>query len=154
MRWGIQHEDEAIRVYESVTHLSTAKSGFVIDPGCCWLGASPDRLVEDNDEADPNGLVEVKCPFSAKACTLTEYVEKARASCLEEVHGEVRLKRRHDYYYQVQGQMAICKRQWCDFVLWTPVDIFIERIRFDSKRWPDHFVKLSQFYMEHILPQL
>ena len=30
---------------------------------------------------------------------------------------KVTVKRTHNYFYQIQGQMAIGKRLWCDFVI-------------------------------------
>ena len=42
------------------------------------------------------------------------------------------LKRSHPYYCQVQGQMAITERAWCDFVVYTSKGIAIDRITFDK----------------------
>ena len=36
--------------------------------------------------------------------------------------------------------------QNCDFVVWTDVDIHIERIMFDVELWTDMKDKLSHFY--------
>lgn len=44
------------------------------------------------------------------------------------------LKTTHNYYYQVQFQMAITGRSSCDFVLWSPIGpLNIERIRRDEQ---------------------
>ena len=40
------------------------------------------------------------------------------------------LKRRHDYYYQIQSQLYCVNRKWCDFVLRTDKEIHRE----DQKR--------------------
>ena len=40
----------------------------------------------------------------------------------------------HLYYAQVQGQMAVGDRPWCDFVIYTK-SISIERIYFDLDYW-------------------
>lgn len=43
--------------------------------------------------------------------------------------------------------MAIGKRPWCDFVVWTNVDINIQRVKFDNDFWTQHLLpKLSDFY--------
>ena len=39
-------------------------SGLVINPVCSWLGASPDGVIHDPGCSDPNGLLEIKCPYN------------------------------------------------------------------------------------------
>ena len=45
------------------------------------------------------------------------------------------LKLDHDYHFQVQGQMAITGIHECDFVVWTPKDVFVQTITFDLEFW-------------------
>ena len=47
----------------------------------------------------------------------------------------LQLKRRHQYYVQVQGQMAITERKWCDFIVYTTKGISVERVLFDPDFW-------------------
>ena len=56
------------------------------------------------------------------------------------------LRRNHNYYYQVIGQIALSKAEFCDFVVWTEVDIHIERIVPDSSLWAEMQEKLAHFY--------
>ena len=57
--------------------------------------------------------------------------------------GKVTLKRNHNYFFQIQGQMAICKRNW-GFVIWTTKEMTIETIIhvFDPKLWQETLPKL------------
>ena len=64
------------------------------------------------------------------------------------------LKRRHDYYFQVQCQLYCEEREWCDFVVRTDKGIFIERITRDSKWWEEQVPKLKDFYFKSLLPEL
>lgn len=69
--------------------------------------------------------------------------------------GNVVLKKHHSYYYQVQGQMAMCRRKWCDFVVWTcSGKISIERITFDEQFWMETVAKLNEFYLKAFIPEL
>ena len=68
--------------------------------------------------------------------------------------GKVTLKRNHNYFFQIQGQMAICKRNWCDFVIMKTKEMIIERIIFDPKLWQETLPKLESFYDKAILPEL
>ena len=98
------------------------------------MGASPDGLVVDTSEVDhPCGLLEIKCPVCGETvslldlCTKTEH--KPSTFFLQYREGNYHLKRTHDYYYQVQGQLYVTARRWCDFVVWTPHYTSVERIR-------------------------
>ena len=68
--------------------------------------------------------------------------------------GAIELRRNHDYFYQVQGTLAITKCSWCDFIVWTPTAFSVERISFDSKFWEEAKAKLIRFYKTEILPEL
>ena len=37
----------------------------------------------------------------------------------ENVAGSLCLKKYHNYYFQVQGQLAITHAKWCDFMVYT-----------------------------------
>ena len=53
-----------------------------------------------------------------------------------------------------QGQMAICKKKWCDFIVYTNNGISIERIHFNEIFWNDMIVKLKSFYVTSVVPKL
>ena len=50
-------------------------------------------------------------------------------------------------------QMAICDVDFCDFVIWSPKGIAIERISRDRKFWDSLYPKLEAFYKETLLPE-
>ena len=50
------------------------------------------------------GIGEVKCPISIPNGDLGKYLLKKNC-CLEKVNGEIKLKREHNYYHQVQQQL-------------------------------------------------
>ena len=84
--------------------LTVHHTGLVISTAHPWLAASPDDRVSDPDEPHPLGLAEYKNPFAARNLTLPEACAKVKSFCLEKQKGQdsYKLKRRHDYYYQVQ----------------------------------------------------
>lgn len=71
MRWGIEHEAEALTKFESATGLLTERLGYCRIPGH-RLGCSLDARFEDMDKR--KGIVELKCPKSA---THLRYLEEA-----------------------------------------------------------------------------
>ena len=50
-------------------------------------------------------------------------------------HTSVVLKRSHPYYCQVQGQLTVGNRLWCDFVVYTQKGLSIDCVNFDCEFW-------------------
>ena len=125
--------------------------GLFIHPEYGFLGASPDGLVTDPHAIPPNGLLEIKCPQTHRECAVKEACDSPGFYCTWDKDGP-QLKHSSDYYYQVQGQLAVTGCQWCDFVVYTFKDITIERIYFDEDFWMDALVKLEEFYTFCVLP--
>lgn len=59
-----------------------------------------------------------------------------------------------NHYFQVQGQMVVSRRKWCDFVVWTLQGISIERTYFDEQLWCSMLERLKAFYVEVVVPEL
>ncbi len=49
-----------------------------------------------------------------------------------EANEELSLRRNHRYFAQVQGQMAVGERAWCDFVIYTTHGLSVQTIPFDQ----------------------
>lgn len=115
MQRGIELEPEAVAAYEYYADIETEEVGFIPHPRIEMAGASPDRLV------GADGLLEVKCP---KAST----------------HGKTLCGASIDraYILQIQFQMAVTGRAWCDWVSfdprWPEEDrLYIERVHRDNE---------------------
>ena len=50
-------------------------------------------------------------------------------------NGQVALKQQHQYFAQVQGEMAITKRQLCYFFVYTQKGYHLETVRFNATYW-------------------
>tara|TARA_R110000868_G_scaffold176513_1_gene414220 strand:+ start:393 stop:1010 length:618 start_codon:yes stop_codon:yes gene_type:complete len=115
MQWGTDTEPYAREAYEAHTGALVMQTGFIKHAGIPWCGASPDGFI------DADGLVEIKCPEST---THLEWMEA----------GKVPAK----HFPQIQGQMWVTDRQWCDFVSYDPrfpqnLQLFIVRINRDEE---------------------
>lgn len=123
MDWGTEQEPYAVAAYEKLTGLKTEVVGFVFPDDHGRYGCSPDRLVAHD------GLLEVKCP---KPETLVEY----------HVNGEFP----GEYRPQVQGQLYITNREWCDFFVYHPqLKPFLIRVERDEKYIANLAVALEEF---------
>jgi exodeoxyribonuclease (lambda-induced) len=127
MRWGKEHEAEAARLYAAMYagRREVKETGF-------WskgdIGASPDRLVGDE------GLLEIKCPYSLRDEVVPEF-----RSYVEQKH----------YWHQIQAQLYVTDRQWCDFLQWTPNDHKIERVIRDDNWLTDNAEAFASFMEDY-----
>jgi hypothetical protein len=153
LRYGRFTEEEAAEAY--VVHqrnhhpnLTAKECGLFVHPQHGFLAASPDRLVTCS--CCQSGLVEIKCPFSAINQCITHETVKYLTWC----DGVLQLKRSHQYYSQIQQQLGVTGRQWCDFVVYTKKELFIERIYFDVGFWDRIVASARLFFRSHIFRAL
>jgi hypothetical protein len=165
--YGIENEPRIIRQFSDQTGLEVRPSGLCVNEKWPYLGASPDGLI------DSDALIEVKCLFSAKDFLIMDYIRELReliksetdakekkrlqgklySLCLIEKGGQLTMKKKHDYYYQVQGQLGITGRSKCFFVVGTDIDMQIFEIHRDNDVWEKMAAKLSRYYNDCLLPE-
>lgn len=92
---GKELEDSAAFIYSMETVEPVEKVGFVIHTD--FIGCSPDLLVGEK------GMAEIKCPEN-KA-----FFKMMRGGKVDT-----------GYVWQMQMNMLICERDWCDFVAYNP----------------------------------
>ena len=108
----------------------------------------------------PFGLLEIKCPFSFHDKTSEEAAASDGSFCSQiklysDGKTSLQLKQSHPYFCQVQGQMAIAERMWCDFVVYTEKKISIEQVEFDKNFWNNDLLpKLKTFYDNCLAPEI
>jgi putative phage-type endonuclease len=105
-KWGLKMEPYAFNQYAQVTGNIVNETGLHI-----WedsetsrnYGASPDGLVIDvKDQSE--GLLEIKCLWGRR--TQKEIGQFDHCP--------------NRFYDQIQGQLAICDREWCDLMIYIP----------------------------------
>jgi hypothetical protein len=135
MQYGIENEDETRSDYlkfmrSSVPEISVEKTGFWVNNLWPELDCSPDGLVTDPSEVNKDEPLEIKCPNIFKEIAPKDLFNKINNNEVKKCtlynccfgiplndNTTLELKTTHNYYYQVQFQMAITGRSWCDFVL-------------------------------------
>lgn len=155
---GRDHEDVAIQVYCGIQqrkNVTVFQNGLFISPEEPFLAATPDRICYDPSEENPWGLVEAKAPYKAREMTPTKAAKELKNFC--SVVGEdgcLHLKRDHEYFQQVQGQIALTGANWCDFIIYTKCGLAVERIYFNEKFWTAKVASLLKFYFKYYQPLL
>lgn len=155
-QWGKDHEPDAKASYRSLSreqhmHLKCDPSGVHVSTEHPFLAATPDGLV--SCFCCGPGLLEVKCPYKTRELFPAQ-IAATRDGCLTSIEGELQLKREHCYYYQVQMQMLVSKRMYCDFVVWTLKDTFIERICFSESFCNTMLSRCKEYFSTAVLPEL
>lgn len=116
MRWGHLMEPGAKMNYEMVTGLKVTDCESIDHPTIENMSASPDGMVGED------GLIEVKCPFG---------MEMFMRYAMLVHNGEDLKKVKPEYYWQIQAQLSVTGRKWCDFVVFDPylkTQIIVRRI--------------------------
>jgi putative phage-type endonuclease len=113
MEWGTQTEPMARIAYEAQANVFVEQVAFVDHPTIEWFGCSPDGLVGET------GLLEIKCPASKNHL---KYLLAGKPPA--------------KYVPQMQCQMAVTGREWCDFVSYDPrlpedLQLFVVRLERD-----------------------
>ena len=153
MRFGISMEMHAKKLYKSQNvkkhkNLKVKDSGLVISETHPWIGASPDLLVEC--DCHGLGLVEIKCPGSLR----NEIPTSDNYNHLKKVNKRDILNESSEYYCQIQGQMALTKRNYTDFFVFTLKGYHCSRIAFDLTFWEKVLKNLDEFWKKYMVPEL
>ena len=152
IKWGINNEDKARQQYteEMPTchqNFCCEPCGLVVNPLYPHLGASPDGNVSCT--CCGTGLLEIKCPYTGR----NSHPDTLRSVNKSFLNSQG-LVRTHKYYTQVQGQLLLCEKQYCDFVVWTTEGLLTERVYIDVRFTEKLEKKLTNFYVEKLLPAI
>ena len=157
MKYGLKSEPKAIEKYESQKNRKVSTSGFWVNPKYPFLGSSPDGLVGED------GITEIKSLKIFKHHTI-ESVSSNQSSvpkvvlnkqCFTVSNNKCELRHSHEYYYQIQMQLLVTEKEFCDFILYAengPVST--ERIYRDEHIIADILKCLTSFWTRVIAPEL
>jgi len=112
---GVELEPVARQEYENEKGVSVEQVGFIEYNE--FVGVSPDGLVGSD------GLIEIKCKND------NNYLAQL-------LDGEAGIESK--YIWQMQMQMLVSNRSWCDFVCYNPnfeKKLFIQRIYADERKF-------------------
>lgn len=131
MEQGTEREPFARAHYESITGALVEEIGFFMHD-TLTVGVSPDGLVDDK------GMTEYKCPLPQ---THQDYMRLDKGECPSA------------YRWQVQGQLWIAEREWCDFASYNPdfpdnAQLIVRRVYRDDKAIKELETEVIKFLTE------
>lgn len=128
MQRGTELEPEARAYYEMLKEVDVEQVGLCFRDESKQVGASPDGLVGGN------GLLEIKCP---KASTMIPYMLDGGLPST--------------YKQQVQGQLWVTDREYCDFLAYHPeFEPFLVKVERDEK-YIKSLSELTNGFIEEML---
>jgi len=125
--YGQKHEPLARHTYEIETCNKVRETVFFHTNE---FGASPDGMI------DPDGILEIKCPFAKR---------KDKEPKFTSIHDD---SLRH-YMAQVQWNLYMSDRKWCDFYQWSPNGSRLERVERDEEMIALIWRAACNFYSEY-----
>lgn len=103
---------------------------------------------------DHDGVVEIKCPSSAFGLEADDAISQKK---IKFWNADGTINERHDWFYQIQGQLHITKRNYCLLAVWTGKNIKIktEKVIRNDQFWSENMEKkLLSFYNKCLLPEI
>ena len=141
IKYGREQEAAALKQFEASSVTVTVKPvGLCVMQTKPHLAACPDGLIGEDT------VLEIKCPFAAR----DRPINPTTVPFLEDTDGVLCLKNKHDYFFQVQGQMFVTGRSLCKFVVFTKVDMKVLLVKADKTFQENMMSKLDKFYSDFV----
>ena len=135
---GILHESNGRDWYSRVNQVQVIEAPFGVPKFDGRIGASPDGIIIQNNQE--MGLLEIKCPQRVYQ-SIIDYINHDKPYTEEYSH----IPRGH--YDQMQMNLAIFNKEWCDYLIYcTPEEfVFLERVHRNRKYWDSIYSKIQIF---------
>ena len=155
--YGQQKEKSVRTMYaknhgQQHSHVRIFDTGLHVNPKFAHLGASPDALVDCQECGQ--GCIEIKCPYTCREMVMSEACLTKAVPCTYNEDGSLTISKKSSWYYQVQGEMMVTERKYCDLLIHTNKDTICKRIQYDEAFCIDMVKKLTIFYIQFIVPRL
>lgn len=154
LKYGRNMESEAREVYlkfhkqQCGRNVTAKECSLFIDKKNRFIGASPDGVIQCNKCGE--GLLEIKCPITA--CGVVPTAETVKY--LKKYGEVVMLNKSHRYYTQIQGQLGVTGKNWCDLFVYSRLGFHVERVLIDTSMWQLCLQNIQEFYTSCILKEL
>ena len=153
MKHRIKTETHAKAKYKSLTKKSH-KGMTYTDPGMIVFEDDPCLAVtlglEINCACHGPGLVEMKCPATliAKTPNVGNYKH------IETCNDNIVLKMTSPYYSQIQGQLAVTKRSYCDLFIFLCMSNLTVCVDYKHSYWEKLLSNLKRFWKNVVAKEL
>lgn len=157
VQYGIDNEESARQWYMKHRGVNVEELGFVIPKWEPRIGTSVDGIIDDG-----RGIIEIKCPKKMyyKLAGRIRCQEQLKRFGITESSSSSPLSSTNQYdhiwqthYCQMQISMAVLERQYCDYIVYCPLEnqVYLESIPFNREYWTNFMLPgLRRFHDEYI----
>ncbi len=138
--------------YEKSKHkgLNVMECGLFLSNQYPFCGSSPDGIAVC--ECHDPWLIEIKCSLSHNKNSTPK--QAAKGYGCEEINGVWRLQEDHMYHYQIQGQLALTKKEKCVLVIYTNGKILPVEVQYNPKFVKKMFHNIEVFVRKFLVPHI
>lgn len=129
MEHGVEYEDVAREWYCKKYNCQVEEYGLAVPKWELYIGASTDGVV-----LNTNGCIEIKCPKRMYA-PLRFYIDAITCGMMTRPNVFPHITKSH--YFQMQQNMAVLEKEWCDYIVYSTEDqeVFCQRVPFNREEW-------------------
>jgi len=143
---GIVTESSARMWYCKTRNVQVSEVGLAVPKWESRIGTSL-----DGDILGTEGIIEIKSPLQMYA-SLDEHMDKIKNGWRPNKYYHEHIWNTH--YIQMQGEMKITGKKWCDYIVYATQSnrAYVERIDFNEKYWDEIWPKIQEFLDEYMEP--
>lgn len=145
---GTTTEPEARKWYSQTRGVDVVEVGLAVPKWEPRIGTSL-----DGDIVGTDGIIEIKSPLQMYA-PLDEHMSKIKSGWKPPVHYHDHIWDTH--YAQMQGQMKIMEKKWCDYIVFAKQSnrVYVERVLFNQSYWDDILWPGIQYFIDNYMEPL
>lgn len=138
------------KMNQNHTEFQLRDSGLVVDKTFPLFAASPDGV--RSCVCHGVGLLEVKCCHKHQGFAVEDIPLHDSDFYLE--RDTLRLKSNSKHYTQIQFQMYVCGKTFCDFVVYTKRGVHIQTVNYDAEFVGKLVQKCIDFALNELVPEI
>lgn len=147
MNHGTRTEPIAREWYARERGVEVLELGLAVPKWDKRIGASTDGVVVGTDR-----IIEIKCPEKMYEPLKSRRLLKKMGLEFDQFDHEHIWE---SHYAQMQMNLAVLGKKWCDYIVYTPDDINVEEIEFNPDYWYNYlYPRMDRFIKTYLDPLL
>lgn len=138
--------DKVYKWYQDTYNVKIEKIGTLIPK---W----DDRIQTVIDGIVNDGVIDIRQPNTMYK-SLTHYTQKINNAWIPEKYYHDHIF--DDHYIQMQSNMKICNKLWCDYIVFVKHgnQVYIERVYFNEKYWNELWPTIDDYITNVLIPTI
>lgn len=133
--------------------VNVKECGMFVLTGKAYISASPDGVVQCS--CCGRGVVEIKCPLKSAHCHPADAsLVYMQVQNMKDSQPQLTLSKTHQYYTQIQTQLAVTNKEWCDFFVYSHHGYIIDRVVRNRVFWQQVEAAVDFFFGTYVAPAL